>query len=117
MAEPYTPDPADVELVERAWEKHTGSWDGLIFVCQICGHVGDQHLATVALTALAAAGRLQPASGEPDLWQYGRPDPDEGPDAVMAYDGSPRVITPRMVRRPMRAVGPWQPVPAEGTDA
>lgn len=59
-----------------------------------------------------AAGRLVSAGGEPDLWQYAYPAGDD----VIEFIGKPAVMSPRVLRRPMRAVGPWQPVPTEGDD-
>ena len=120
VAEQFTPDPADVELVARAeFEYDMGGSDGkrayaigwddtLDFVRREY-----RRRASAGLAALAGAGRLVPpdADTRPDLWQYGTPDPDEGPDAVIPFVGKPDAILPRHLRRPMRAVGPWVPVP------
>jgi hypothetical protein len=65
---------------------------------------------TEDLAALVELGALLPVGGEPDLWQYAHRDADE-PDGLMELDGTPRVITARTLRRPMRAVGPWQDAP------
>lgn len=48
---------------------------------------------------------------EPDLWQYGRYDHDD--QRVIAYEGTPRLITPRVLRRPLTATGPWTPATIE----
>lgn len=74
---------------------------------------GDEHnraRAIAVLAALAEVGALPPPYGEPDLWQYAHRDADE-PDGLMELDGTPRVITARTLRRPMRAIGPWQGAP------
>lgn len=113
-AERNTPDPADAEQADP----YTDSADVVVVARALCParpHLARED-ARAVLDVLVAAGWQPPAGGEPDLWQYGRPDPDEGPDAVMIYNGEPRSITPRMVCRPMRAVGPWQPVPTEVAD-
>lgn len=42
------------------------------------------------------------------VWQYAGIDLDE-PDGILPYDGTPRVITRRTLRRPLVPAGPWEP--------
>ena len=43
-------------------------------------------------------------------WEYGYYDADD--DQTYAYDRTPAIITPKMLRRPVVPVGPWEPAPA-----
>jgi hypothetical protein len=64
--------------------------------------------ATTAIESLSAVL----LSGEPDRWEYAMPAEDE-PDGVIPFDGEPRIMSPRYLRRPLRAVGPWEQAPTD----
>lgn len=119
----YTPDPADVELVERALTEWSADWRG--------EPDPNREAAHVAVAALAAAGRLQPAGGETRTewavrWPKLDPDPralhpEYGPDAEQHARG--RVGRNRGTELYRRTVttypdgstltGPWQPAPTD----
>jgi len=51
----------------------------------------------------------------PVVWQYGKQEPT-APDGVVPLVGTPRLVTASVVRRPLRAAGPWGPVGEETTE-
>lgn len=50
------------------------------------------------------------APGGEQRWEYGYYDADD--NRMRAYDGTPRVITAKMLRRPVMSIGQWQTIPA-----
>ena len=106
--------PTDVDLVARAI-----AWKGLFDEEQYAGWELDRQReafkrrAAAALDALAHAGRLPEAAEV--IWQYAVPDPDE-PDGLLPLDGTPKWISPRLLRRPLAPVGPWAPAPSPSTE-
>jgi hypothetical protein len=117
VADPYTPDPADVELVHTAWHNAPCPKCGRTARCRCL--VDDRgYRARAVLAALAEAGRLLPSDAETRTewgvigWgggRYGTATREAAEELVASAPDDRRLISRTVT------VGPWQPVPTTPT--
>jgi hypothetical protein len=96
--------------IARTGEDYTGA----VIRCEREPHILGLHIARYATWDNDDPDLIGGSADSKIIWQYAFPDPDE-PDGIMPLEGTPRAITPKMLRRPLRPVGLWRPVHEDPT--